>query len=224
MRSEPASSAEQTREALVHAALRLFGAVGYDGASTRQIAADANANIASIAYHFGGKDGLRLAVADYVVGLIQSVAAQAMAAGPATPATPAQAEAQILAMLGRMIDFFVAREEAGEIVPFILREMSQPTAAFERVYSGVFEPMHRRFCSVWEVATGEPVDSAETKLAIFTLIGQVLYFRLARQAVLRRMDWKSIGPAEASKIEQVAAFNLRAAIKVRQQQKSGDRP
>ena len=56
-----ASSAEQTRKALVIAALKLFGTVGYDGASTREIAAAANANLGSIAYHFGGKEGLRLA-------------------------------------------------------------------------------------------------------------------------------------------------------------------
>ena len=76
--------------------------------------------------------------------------------------------------------------------------MAAPTDAFERIYAGVFEPLHKRFCGVWEMATGEPADSAGTKISVFTLIGQVVYFRLARQAVLRRMGWKDIGPAEVS--------------------------
>ena len=86
-------------------------------------------------------------------------------------------------MLERMFGFFVASPEAGEIVPFVLREMSAPTAAFERIYAGVFEPLHRRFCGVWEIATGDPAESEETKISVFTLIGQVVYFRLAREAV-----------------------------------------
>ena len=54
------SAADATRLALVMAALKLFGRQGFDGTSTREIATAANANIGSIAYHFGGKDGLPL--------------------------------------------------------------------------------------------------------------------------------------------------------------------
>ncbi|WP_292390795.1 TetR family transcriptional regulator, partial [Mesorhizobium sp.] len=53
-----ASPADQTRAALVQAALKLFGRQGFDGTSTREIAAEAKANIGSIAYHFGGAQPL----------------------------------------------------------------------------------------------------------------------------------------------------------------------
>ena len=66
--------AEQTRKALVLSALRLFGTQGFDGTSTREIAAAAKANIGSIAYHFGGKDGLRMAAADHIVETMEQVA------------------------------------------------------------------------------------------------------------------------------------------------------
>jgi AcrR family transcriptional regulator len=210
-----AAGVEQTRQALLKAALHLFGAVGYDGASTRAIADAAGANIGSIAYHFGGKEGLRLAVADYIVALVQNVAAKAIAAAPPEPTTPELAEAMIRTMLERMFGFFVADETAAEIVPFVLREMGHPTAAFDRIYSGMFEPMHRRFCGVWEAATGEPAESDDTKLAIFMLIGQVIYFRLAREAVTRRMGWSGVGLAQIAKINAVATRNLNAAIQAR---------
>ena len=52
----------QTREALLDAALEIFGRDGFHAASTRAIAEEAGVNQALIAYHFGGKVGLYLAV------------------------------------------------------------------------------------------------------------------------------------------------------------------
>lgn len=221
----PAPSADQTRAALVRAALKLFGSKGFTGTSTREIATLARANIGSIAYHFGGKEGLRLAAADHIVETIQTIAGQALGGFDAISepaATPAAAHAQLHAALDRMVLFLVARPEAGEIVQFLLRELSHPTAALDRIYSGVFEPVHQRLCTVWEVATGEPADSDRTKLTIFTLIGQVVYFRIGREAVRRRMGWATIGQAEAALVTAVAKDNLdamlafRAAAKPRQ--------
>ena len=216
--SRAASPAEQTREALVLAALRLFGRQGFDGTSTREVAAAANANIGSIAYHFGGKDGLRMAAADHIVSTIQTVAGsvlghidQSLDAGMDREV----AHRQLSAAVERMVGFIVARPEAGEIVQFMLRELAHPTEALDRIYAGVFEPTHRRLCRVWEVATGEPAESDRTKLTIFTLIGQVIYFRIAREPVMRRMGWSDIGPQEAAQVVDVAKSNLDAILAAR---------
>jgi AcrR family transcriptional regulator len=219
----PPSSADLTRSALIRAALKLFGSKGFDGTSTRDIAALANANIGSIAYHFGGKDGLRLAAADYIVQTIQAIAGQAMGDLDATMAArldPGAARAQLVGGLERMITFIVASPEAGEVVQFVLRELSQPTAALDRIYGGVFEPTHKRFCMLWEQATGEPAESDRTKLTVFTLIGQVVYFRIGREAVRRRMGWKEIGAKEATEILDVARSNLFAILEGRKERQS----
>ncbi|TKB19750.1 MAG: DUF1956 domain-containing protein [Mesorhizobium sp.] len=211
-----ASTADQTRAALVHAALKLFGRQGFDGTSTREIAAEAKANIGSIAYHFGGKEGLRAAAADYIVDTIQMIAGQALGATQATaPSNPEAARAQLFAALERMVGFVVASPQAGEIVQFVLRELSHPTAALDRIYAGVFEPTHRRLCQIWEQATGEPAESEATKLTVFTMIGQVIYFRIGREAVLRRMGWREIGDKEAAKVVAAATDNLRAMLAAR---------
>ncbi len=47
---------------LIEAATLLFAAKGFDGVGLREIAAKAQANSAMVAYHFGGKEGLYLAV------------------------------------------------------------------------------------------------------------------------------------------------------------------
>ncbi|MDX8532117.1 CerR family C-terminal domain-containing protein [Mesorhizobium sp. VK25A] len=211
-----ATTAEQTRAALVQAALKLFGRQGFDGTSTREIAAEAKANIGSIAYHFGGKEGLRAAAADFIVDTIQGVAGQALGGTQAVaPLDPEAARAQLFAALERMVGFVVASPHAGEIVQFVLRELSHPTAALDRIYAGVFEPMHLRLCQIWEQATGEPAESEATKLTVFTMIGQVIYFRIGREAVMRRMGWREIGEAEAAKVMAVAADNLKAMLATR---------
>ena len=227
------SPADLTRAALVRAALKLFGRQGFDGTSTREIAAEAQANIGSIAYHFGGKEGLRAAAADYIVETIQTIAGQALGgaqapgSGQAAPASdPEAARAQLFAALERMGGFILAQPQAGEIVQFVLREMSHPTAALDRIYNGVFEPTHRRLCMIWEQATGEPAESERTRLTVFTLIGQVIYFRIGREAVKRRMGWHDIGAAEAAKVVAVTTGNLSAILAARMGSKApgGSKP
>ncbi|MDQ6436237.1 CerR family C-terminal domain-containing protein [Mesorhizobium sp. LHD-90] len=212
------STADQTREALVLSALRLFGQKGFDGTSTREVAAAANANIGSIAYHFGGKEGLRIAAADYIVATIQGIAGSVLGNIDQSLDTGMDREIalrQLAAAVERMVGFLVARPEAGEIVQFMLRELAHPTEALDRIYAGVFEPTHKRLCRIWEVATGEPAESPRTRITIFTLIGQVVYFRIAREPVMRRMGWSDIGPQESAQIVDVVKSNLDAILTAR---------
>ena len=84
---------------------------------------------------------------------------------------------------------------------FVLRELSHPSAALDRIYDGIFEPTHRRLCAIWEQATGEPMPKASAPSSPFSrIIGQVVYFRIGREAVMRRMGWTTIGPSEAAAI------------------------
>ena len=125
-----ASGPDQTRLALIRAALTQFGRFGYDGATTRDIAAEAKANIGSIAYHFGGKEGLHEACARHIVDTMQELARPVLTALPdAGSLQPDQAEALLRLALERMAGFVIGQPEAGAIVSFILRELDRPTAA-----------------------------------------------------------------------------------------------
>ena len=205
--------AEATRAALVQSALDLFGAKGFEATSTREIAAAAGANLASIAYHFGGKDGLRTACANSVVATIGEIFARAGGeAAEVERLTPDEARGRLARIAEAVIDAIVARAEAKAIARFVLREMFEPSAAFERLFLGAFAPMHARACAIWSRATGSAEESETTRLAVFALIAQVVYFRIARPAILRRMGWTDIGEAEAAAIKRVVIGNLNAAI------------
>ena len=50
------------------------------------------------------------------------------------------------------------------------------------------------------------------RLAVFAAIGQIVYFRLARPVVQRRMGWGAIGEVEAGEIADTVIRTLRARI------------
>jgi TetR/AcrR family transcriptional regulator, regulator of cefoperazone and chloramphenicol sensitivity len=203
---------EATRLALIHAALDLFGAKGFEASSTRAVAAAAGANLASIAYHFGGKQGLRLACADHVVETVHAFLGPALAdAGPA-PLTPQEARALLERVLESFVAFMVVRPQAQSIARFVVREMFEPTEAFERIYTEAFAPMHERFCVVWAAATGAAADAPATKLATLAMLGQILYFRVARRVALRRLGWSDIGPHEGEAIRAMLTAHLHTAL------------
>ncbi len=60
----PGRPASGAREAILNAADEVFGELGFDGASTREIGERSDANKALIHYHFGNKEGLLEAVLD----------------------------------------------------------------------------------------------------------------------------------------------------------------
>lgn len=57
-----------TKTALLEAAVRVFAAKGFASATVREICQLANANVAAVNYHFGGKDALYTAVLEHVIG------------------------------------------------------------------------------------------------------------------------------------------------------------
>ena len=61
--------ATETKTAVLNAALAVFGAKGFDGATTRGIAAKADVNHTVITHHFGSKEDLWKAAAGHVFGL-----------------------------------------------------------------------------------------------------------------------------------------------------------
>ncbi len=208
-----AAGAEATRSALIATALRLFGEKGYDATSTREIAAAARSNVGSIAYHFGGKPGLHRACGEAVAGIMHGVTgpALAVAADPASLSREA-AKALFAALLRRVAQFMLASKEASLIVPFIMREMAHPGEAFDAIYGSLIEPVHTRLCAIWQAATGEAAEASETKLAVFAMIGQVVYFRIGAAAVSRRLGAAAYSPEDIEAIVSVVQRNIDARL------------
>ncbi len=200
-------SQQPTRVLLIRAALRLFGRQGYEAASTRAIAAEAGTNISSIAYHFGGKEGLRLACADAVADQIEQIAR-------ALPVAPADLDRRrawlaLRRLMRRIATFLIVGAGTGDMMAFVLGELARPDSpVLDRLYATLVEPRHAALCALWAAATGAPAESEEVRLAVFALVGQAVYFRLAAPIVQRRMGWQAYARPQARAITRRLLINL----------------
>src|SRR4051794_23592827 len=79
------------RAALLESALAEFGAKGFDGASTRAIAARIGAHQPQINYHFESKTALWMAAVDHLFGLLRDAIGGAIPAKPTEIGVPALA-------------------------------------------------------------------------------------------------------------------------------------
>lgn len=212
------SGAAATRGALISAALKLFGEHGYDAVSTRQIADHAAANIGSIAYHFGGKPGLRIACVDYVISAI----VEAMGA-PLTDPLPANLSADgAMALMEEMFTSLVRvgaqRPDSEDISTFVMREMAMPGEITDHIYNDMVQPLHERVEQLYRIATGVVGKPEDVKLTVFTLMGQAMSFRLCKPALMRRMGWIHLSESETQALIDAIMFNLRAIVAWRRQE------
>ncbi len=204
--SEPRTG---TAQALIAAALRLFGEKGFAATSTREIAAAADTNIASIAYYFGGKEGLLEAC---LADVARQLPAAAVVASDHSRLSPGEAQSALETVVRTLISFFLTTREAQDVVRFILRQLIEASdTAIDTLYEKLFEPKHRELCQLWAIATGQDPESEQTRLAVFSTIGQIIYFRIGLPMVTRRMAWDTIDRNAVEAITATVIANLRAA-------------
>lgn len=202
----------ETRAQLIEAALEVFGRLGYEGATTREIAKAANANLAAIVYHFGSKEALHIAVAEHVVASILAKVGPTLVAAnePAATASPEAAHAMLHRMIDTLVEVILGSAEAERWARFIVREQLQPTAAFEVIYGFMGRAVAT---STKLLATFLGRNEDETvRLRAVTIMGQVMVFRIAQAAVLRRMEWTAIGERERNAIKAVVHQNVDAIL------------
>lgn len=208
--------AEATRARLVDAALDAFGRYGFDAASTREIARLAGTNLAAIPYHFGGKEGLHVAVARHIAEEVQSrlggVVDQAEAALEAGTIEPPMARVMLHALLDNGAAMILGHPEAARWAPFIIREQTQPSAAFDAIYDGFMGRAHTVATRLFAIATGRPAAAPETIVRVFGLFGQLIVFRMARALVERRLGWRDYGPGEIALVTAMLHEHLDAVL------------
>ena len=209
---KPQTVSDSTRQVLLREAIRLFGQKGFDGASTREIADAAGTNVASIAYHFGGKAGLHRACGEFIAAILANASGQVGQAAGELPESREELLQMISAILKRMSAFLFSGNQSELVVPFILREMTQPGEAFEAIYSGMMEPVHRRLCQLWSAVAGGDADGDEVKLTVFSMIGQLLYFRIGARAVARRLGRETLTEQDVGMIRCIIESNISARL------------
>jgi len=181
---------------LVEAGIEQFAQHGFDGASTRDIAAATGTAMSSITYHFGGKQGLYLACADYIAYQIGAVHAAGMAPIRARPPQePEQARAAMLGLLENFARLMLA-PQSETWSQFIVREQQRPTEAFERLYHGIMSPVLETVLGLLKIARPS-LDDTGRRTLVMNIVGMALILRLGRACVSRLMQVDDLDEATA---------------------------
>lgn len=206
------SRGEIAREKLIVVALDLFGRYGFEGTSTRMLRDAAGVNLQAILYYFGSKEGLYIATAEYLGGMINSHVSdlrtkvrgrleEVAAAGQKL--SHEEAKRFLTEILQRMAALFVSKESE-PWARFLIREQMEPTEAFNRVYAAVMKPMLEAGIQLIGVLLDEDPASEHVRLRMISLFGSVLVYRTAHAAVMMQLDWSNIGASEVKTIQDLA--------------------
>lgn len=192
------------RQSLLAAAVEVFGERGLEAATTRDIAQRAGQNIATIAYHFGNKEGLYLGVAEHIAGLLLKRTEARLAEAERLLARPKASPSELLdAVTGLLAANVATNREMLPVTAIIVREQQHPTRAFSILYDGALERLQRVGARLVAAYAGLEPDSQEGVVRFHALLGESLAFRFARETILRRAGWATIGEDEDAAIKTV---------------------
>lgn len=199
----PYRTGEETRAALLHAGLSLFGTLGYAATATRAVAARAGVAIPAIGYHFGGKAGLYLACADHVVARYQHrMAAPLAALADRLPhADPAEARRALETMLHHLVAMLAQHEgEDTAWLTFMLREMGGSGPAHDRLYAGLWGPGLALVALAVARWRGRDAVLPTDRLDALLVLSMPSVFAYAAPVATRFGGWSRIDPALAATI------------------------
>ncbi|MET8857536.1 MULTISPECIES: TetR/AcrR family transcriptional regulator [unclassified Streptomyces] len=161
------SPADASRERIIAAATALFADHGYDGTSTRRIAAEAGLNMATVAYHVGGKPDLYREVMLRAHLAEQRVLTDALAAfRDLAPTDPAAA---VTGLVDRYLDFCL---DQPHIPALWMRRWLSDAAEFADLEAAYARPLIESVRdTVREVIpSGPSTEPADVEMTVHTVL------------------------------------------------------
>lgn len=201
-----------SRQRLIDAGLEIFGSYNLEGATTRQLAEHAGVNQAAIPYYFGGKEGLYLAVVEYlfssnfaVIGPLVSELQQEL-----TKKRPSreQALALLKKLLGTMLERVLTRKASSTWARIIMREQMQPTQAFSLIYEKGIRRVHETVSMLLAIILEKKPTDRKVVLRSHMVVGQILIFLAGRETIRRRLDLTGYTDQEVKEIRQALEEQL----------------
>lgn len=208
---------EGTKYAILMAGLKLFGEYGLKGTSVRMIADEAGANVAAIPYYFTSKENLYHAVVTYITHQIEDHMKDVR--GHIEPIlrkeklSKGEAEKIVLMIVQNMAKMFVESDEPKAWAQIIMREQANPTEAFDIFYNGHIKSMQAMAAKCVGTCLGKDPKSAEVKIRLHALIGQVLGFLVSRETLLRHLGVKKFNKNFFEHINAVLKDHTYACLK-----------
>jgi AcrR family transcriptional regulator len=203
---------EDTRQRLIDAALEIFAAYGFEGASTRMLADRAGANLAAIPYHFGSKEGLYLAAARSIVEAAESELLPLIDKIERTLEHRKLSGDAAMVLLHELLERFsglvIGSPKADSWSRFVMREQLQPGAAFEIIFEGVMRKVTRAFTKLLAIRMKRPESDSRVAVRVQTILGEILVFHCSGTAALRLLGWKEFSLPRLKFIQSILRENV----------------
>lgn len=208
--------APSARRRLIEAGVDIFGRHGFEAATTRMLATQAEVNIAAIPYYFNGKEGLYHAVVAHISGKVEAqVKATLKQIDKRTAAGDLGREESLdllEKLLGDLISFMVGSPEAHRVAKIILREQLYPSSAYDGIFSRLMSPVIDAIARLVAAASGE-ASLRIARLRAMALMGQVMAFRVARETMVRALGLEGYNSSETAEIRDIILEHTKAVVR-----------
>ena len=208
---------EETRGRILEAALDLFAASGFDGASTRTIAERAGVNLPAIQYYFGSKEGLYRAVVEQFSQQMQAGVAPIAERIRAELASGQPSRRRLIDLLCDMLDIVIAmilddsepnRESRQR---FFARMEVEPNAAVDALQDDMVRHVCAPCCAVIGRLIDRPPQHEQVLLHAMTIIGQAKIF--CGWGTSRVLHWDTIDEARVRSAQSVVREHIHAIFR-----------
>lgn len=170
------ATAADPRTKLVLAALKLFADKGFEGASTREIADAAGANISAIRYYFGDK-----------AGLYRAAFSEPLGDQPAHACAEIDLNLPLDAALQAFFAAFLAPLKRGEEVRLVMklhfREMIEPTGAWTEVIDAEIRPQHEMLVHMLAKRFETSPEDLEVKRLAVSVVGMAVHYFVGQEVI-----------------------------------------
>lgn len=219
---------DETRRRIIDAAVDLFGENGFDGASTRDIAARAGVNAPALQYYFENKEGLYRACIEAladdaweIFGPAIENAHEVLRKDNADTTDLIEALIRIqeatadsicikAAVPGKRL--FFAREQSG----------SEPASATEILMTRVRKPFNAAATALVARITGRAVDDPVTLIRMFSLHGQMVIFHVAHRTALTLLNWESFDDEKGALLKATIGDQTRMLLRQWSRERASD--
>jgi TetR/AcrR family transcriptional regulator, regulator of cefoperazone and chloramphenicol sensitivity len=205
---------EETRARIITTALRVFGEEGFNKASTRQIAADAEVNPPALQYYFGGKEGLHRACAQFIIDRMLGIVSPALtrARELKRPVRRDQAIDALCSLLDAMADGLVAADSESWS-RFITRGKADGAGpAMGMLRERIGTPIFQAVASLIGLLTDRDPADEVTRIRTAAILGQVTTFHTNRESTLDALKWPDYHAQRLQLLKTVIREHTRAIL------------
>lgn len=193
-----------TKERLLHAACKVFAEKGFRDTTVAEICDAAEANIASVNYHFGGKETLYTEVWKKAF----SIATETYPIDGGLSEN-ASVEEGLYAFASAVLHRIFSEDESGLFANLLYREMASPTLALKEIAKDFLFPQSQHMVSVIKKMPDSEFDEHTIFLCVHSIIGQCAFYNFSRPLREHMIGQKTITESDIDRIaHHIASFSL----------------